>query len=78
MFDALKSCDITSQEFSEKDIPQVSHLKVRSALRRLKTNKATVKDDVPAKIIKHLADELTEPLTIIFNTAIQNGQLPDI
>ena len=75
-FDALKSCDITTQEFSEKDIPQVSQLKVRSALRRLKTNKATVKDDIPARVIKYLADELTEPLTIIINTAFKmaNGQ----
>ena len=78
LFDALKSGDIITQEFDEKDIPQVSQLKVRSALRRLKTNKSTVKDDIPAKVTKYLADELTEPLTVIINTAIKNGQWPDI
>ena len=41
LFDELKSCDITTQEFDEKDIPQVSQLNVRFALRRLKTNKLT-------------------------------------
>ena len=55
----------------KKDIPQVSQLKVRSALRRLKTNKSTVKDDIPAKVTKYLADELTEPLTVIITTAIK-------
>ena len=44
----------------------------------MKTNKATVKDDVPAKVVKYLADELAEPLTLIINSAIQNGQWPDI
>ena len=62
----------------KKDIPQVSQLKIRSALRRLKTNKSTVKDDIPAKVTKYLADELTEPLTVIITTAIKNGQWPDI
>ena len=51
---------------------------MRQYLRKLKTNKATVKDDVPAKIVNFLADELTEPLTLIINTALKNGQWPDI
>ena len=37
-----------------------------------------MKDDVPAKVIKYLANELTEPLTVIINTAIKKGQWPDI
>ena len=65
LFDALNSGDIQIPEFSKKDIPHVSHLKVRQCLRKIKTNKATVKDDVPAKVVKYLADELAEPLTLI-------------
>ena len=74
LYDAEQSHDIKTQGFSESDIPKVSRSKVRVALRRLKTNKATVKDDIAAKVIKYLANELTEPHTKIINTAIQNGQ----
>ena len=78
IFDALRSCDIQMSELSENDFPQVSQSKVRSALKRLKTNKATVKGDIPARVTKFLADELTEPLTVIINTAIKNGEWPDV
>ena len=77
-YDALDKRDISIPEFSENDIPHISQSKVRFLLKKLSTNKATVKDDVPAKIIKHLAEELVEPLTLIINTGIKNGQWPDI
>ena len=47
-------------------------------MRNLRTNKATVNGDVHAKVLKYLAYELAEPLTLIINTAIRNGQWPDI
>ena len=37
-----------------------------------------MKDYIPARVITYLADELTEPLTVIINKAIKNGQWPDI
>ena len=51
LFEPLQPSDVKSPKFSESDIPQVSQLKVRQCLKKLKTNEATVKDDVPAKII---------------------------
>ena len=71
LYEPVKSHDIHAQRFCESDIPIVSKSKVNLALKRLKTNKSTVKDDVPAKVIKYLANELTEPLTVIINTAIK-------
>ena len=72
----LETCQ--NQDFKESDIPQVAQSNVRSCLKSLRTNKATVHDDIPAKIVKYLANELTQPLTLIINTAIRKGQWPDI
>ena len=47
-----------------KDLVKISKSKVRLALEILKTNKAAVKDNAQAKVIKHLADELKEPLRL--------------
>ena len=76
-FDALQSCDILNHDFDVNTVPQVTQSKVRKILGTLKINKATVKDDVPAKVLKYIADEIAEPLTIIINTAIKKGQWPD-
>ena len=56
LYDELKSCDIQAPIFNESDIPQISQSKVRQCLRNFKTNKATVKDDIPTKIVKYLSN----------------------
>ena len=50
-FDTLSACDISIPVFSENSVP-----KVRIHLKNLKTNKAIVKDDIPAKVIILLAN----------------------
>ena len=47
------------------------------ALRRVKTNKATAPDNVPAWILKNLANILAGPLTAIFNSSLREGIIPD-
>ena len=47
------------------------------ALRKVKTNKATGPDNVPAWILKNHANILAGPLTAIFNSSLREGIIPD-
>ena len=64
-YQPLKTEDISVPPFSEKDIPQFHPSQVWLHLTQLKTNKATVPGDYPAKLIKQFAANLAEPLTDI-------------
>ena len=46
------------------------------ALRKIKTNKATGPDNVPAWILKNHANILAGPLTAIFNNSLREGIIP--
>ena len=47
-------------------------------LTKLSANKATAPGDVPARLIKHFAAYLAEPLTDILNTSVRRGEYPKI
>ena len=47
------------------------------ALRKVKTNKATGPDNVPAWILKNHANILAGPLTAIFNSSLREGIIPE-
>ena len=47
-------------------------------LTQLKTNKATVPGDFPAKLIKLFAAYLAEPFAVIVNTSVRRGEYPKI
>ena len=47
------------------------------ALRKVKTNKATVPDNVPDWILKNHANILAGPLTEIFNSSLREGVIPE-
>ena len=51
-------------------------MQVRSALESLDTNKATGHDGIPTKILKAGAQELSVPLTTLFNSCIRKAQWP--
>ena len=44
----------------------------------MKTNKATVRGDLPARLIKEFAAYLAEPFTDIVNTSLRRGEYPQI
>ena len=46
-------------------------------LRKVKTNKATGPDNVPAWILKNHGNILAGPLTAIFNSSLREGIIPD-
>ena len=64
--------------FSPEEIPQFEPARVWLLLSRLKTNKATVPGDFPAKLSKIFAAYLAEPLTDIINTGIRRGEYPKL
>ena len=47
-------------------------------LTKICTNKATSSGDISAKLIKHFAAYLVEPLTDILNTSIMRGEYPKV
>jgi hypothetical protein len=77
-YDALKSEDISGPSFSPDEVPQFEPSRVWLLLAQLKTNKATVPGDFPAKLIKMFAAYLAEPLTDIINTSIRRGEYPKL
>ena len=76
-YDALKQSDIQVPLFSEKSIPHISQAKVKLTLEQMKTKPSTVPGDIPAQILKHLAKQVSVPLTSIINACIVNGEWPD-
>lgn len=54
----------------------VTQKEVLSVLKSLNTNKATGWDGTPEKVMKIGAEELSQPLTTLFNSCIQNNVWP--
>ena len=77
-FQSLKEDDINIPCFTEEDVPQFHSSQVWFILSRLETNKATVSGDFPARLIKHFAAYLAEPLSDIFNTGLRRGEYPQL
>ena len=73
-YEPLKSEDISVPPFEQKDIPQFHPAQVWYLLTKIKTNKAIVSGDFPAKLTKHFAAYLAEPLTDILNTSVRRGE----
>ena len=57
--------------------PQTVHPHVVcSKLVKLQTNKAMGPDNIPPQILKEFANELAEPVTLIFNKSLSSGLVP--
>ena len=77
-YEPLQKDDISIPPFPNKDVPQFHPIHVWDMLTKIKTNKSTVPGDFPAKLIKHFAAYLAEPLTDILNTSIRRGEYPKV
>ena len=75
---ALKTSDISVPHYAQSEIPVLSSAQVWFALDRLNANKSTVPGDFPAKLCKHFAAYLAEPLADILNTSVGRGEYPKI
>ena len=57
--------------------PPIIHAhQVYNVLRRLNASKAAAPGDIPIKLIKEFAMELSEPLSVIFNAILHTGNYP--
>ena len=73
----LKTEDIDLELASnQKPIPVLEEHQVYEFLKNIKTNTATVKDDIPAKIIKEFACELAAPFTDVVYSSLLQGIFP--
>ena len=77
-YEPLKDDDVTIPAFEQDDVPQFQPSQIWFHLATLKTNKATVPGDFPAKLSKHFAAYLAEPLTDVINTSIRRGEYPQL
>ena len=62
----------------DKPAPNFEAHQIHEYLKRIKTNTSTVKNDIPAKVIKEFAPELSSPMADILNCMVRRGEFPDI
>ena len=74
----MKTGDIEVPEFCDDDIPQFTEEQVKAVLSEMDTKKSNVKGDVPARILKQFAGELSRPVTVVINSSLRQGIWPNI
>ena len=77
LYDPLRRDEIKFPVFSDEDVPVISSKMVLEVLKDLNVSKSTRKTDIPARVLKHFADKICEPLSMIINACIQQGIWPD-
>ena len=77
-YDALQDDDIKVPMFTKNQVLQFHPSQVWLYLTKVKTNKATVRGDLPARLIKEFAAYLAEPFTDIVNTSLMRGEYPQV
>ena len=69
--------DIPIPHFSVEDIPQFIPSQVKQYIYRLKSRKSTPLGDIPVKILKEFALEISLPLCDLINSSIKKGHWAD-
>ena len=65
-----------SRGYEAFDFQEVNPTQVKSVLETLDVNKATGHDGISAKIVKAVAEEISPPLSTLYNLFIKKGQWP--
>ena len=73
-YEPLKTHDIEVPEFDVKSIPTFNPRDVQRKLENIKTNKSVPPGDIPPKIAKLFAKEISFPLCDIINSSIKLGK----
>ena len=66
--------DISIPPFKPEDIPQFSNFQVKGFIHRLKSKKSTPLGNIPVKIIKEFAQQISIPLSDLINSSLKQGQ----
>ena len=77
-YDPIDPTKISLDEASDKPTPCLEAHEVHEYLKKIKTNTSTVKGDIPAKIIKEFAPELSAPLANVIECMVRRGEYPHI
>ena len=72
-YEPLKKEDVTVPPFEESDIPTFKPYQVQKHLEKVKVNKAVPPGDIPPKLIRLFAAEMSVPLCDIINCSIRLG-----
>ena len=76
-YEPINRSKIELSEIAPDDILVVTDDEVLKILKGLKLNKAVPKNDVPAKVYKRFAEQLSGPLAALFNECIEQGVWPE-
>ena len=77
-YEQLKKEDINIPDFQNEDIPQFKIVQVWDKLTQLKTNKSSVKGDIPSRIFKEFAVYIAVPLAHVYDSCLQQGAYPAV
>ena len=77
-YEALKTEDITIPHFTASDIPIVNSDDVSETIESMDINKSSIIGDIPVKILKYFAKQISFPMTDVLNTSIKQGCWPNI
>ena len=77
-YEPIDPANISINQANNQPTPKLEPHQVYEYLKRIKTNTSTVKGDIPAKIIKEFACELSDPFTDILNCMVERGEYPNI
>jgi hypothetical protein len=70
--------DMYSRNSGCLTIPTFTVTNMSDAIKKLKTKKSSGPDGIPAFVIKNICDNITTPLTIIFNRALSSSTFPAV
>ena len=73
LYEPLKTSDIQVPDFDDSDIPSFKPSQVKKYLQRIKTNKSVPPGDIPPKLVKQFAGQISIPLCDIINSSIKLG-----
>ena len=57
--------------------PEIQPYQVYNKLKKLKISKSSHTNDIPLRLVREFAVELSVPLSIIFNSCLQSGMFPE-
>ena len=78
LYEPLRKDDIDVVSSNLSPFPNVSPFFVYQQIKKMKLSSATVKGDIPGKIIKMFAHKLSFPLSDIFYRCFKAGEYPDL
>ena len=77
-YSPLEDSDVNLPPIPDGSIPWIDPAVVYKFLCKIKTTSSTVKDDIPAKVIKMFAIYLAHPLADIIYTSIVRGEFANL